>query len=358
MNRILFTIGAGLLACLSAVAYAGFFLACLSTVAYAGEGEDGEKAAAPETPSRWEQLQSRYDLDKDGKITWTEYQKVNSGFTTLDQDGDGVISKDDAEKLPEAPGLEQLQALLKQFGGGSPFGGMVAIPGMGGGNPFGGMGGFPGMGGGNSFGGMGGFPGRCGGNPFGGMGGCPGMGGGNPFGGMGGFPGRCGGNPFGQVQGGPDMAKFLDGLRKQVESAKKDGAATPNPFDLGSALEGGAPAFFGSKPEGIAVAIASQQADESKDGTLTKAEWSAWLKTLDADEKGAVSKEKLATLLPEQARSFGSMLLTPMFDHDADGTIEISDLEAAWKAADKDGDGSVVIKDLAPKGAMAVPFGK
>ena len=111
-------------------------------------------------------------------------------------------------------------------------------------------------------------------------------------------------------------------------------------------------------PKGIAVAIASRQADTNQDGTVTKAEWNAWLKTLDADEKGAVSKEKLATLLPEQARAFGSMLLPPMFDDDKDGTVEIADLEAAWKAADKDGDGSVVIKDLVPMGPMGAPFGK
>ncbi len=398
MKRVLYTLGAGL-------------LACLSTVAYAGEGEDGKKAAKAKAPSRWEQLQSRYDLDKDGKITWTEYQKVISGFSTLDQDGDGVISKEDAEKLPAAPGLEQFQALLKQLGGGQglpfgqahggPFGGAHGGPfGAAHGGPFGGMHGFPIMGGvpfggahggpfgGTPFGGMRGFPGMCGGpfgrahgGPFGGMQGIPFMGGGNPFGaahggpfgaahggpfgaahgnpfgGMRGFPG-IGGGPFSAAQGGPDMAKLLEGLKKQAEGAKKGDATPPSPFGLGSPPQGGTPAFFGQMPKGIAVAIASRQADTNQDGTVTKAEWNAWLKTLDADEKGAVSKEKLATLLPEQARAFGSMLLPPMFDDDKDGTVEIADLEAAWKAADKDGDGSVVIKDLVPMGPMGAPFGK
>ena len=395
MNRILFGLGVAL-------------FACLPNTAHADEGKEGEKpAATKKAPSRWEALKQRFDLNEDGRITWEEYRKVTSGFTALDQDGDGVITKKDADKLPAAPGIEQLQKLLAQLGGqgagglqslqglpglggrlpfaggqfpgmggGSPFmGGAFPIaggqlPGMGGGFP--GMGGgFPGMGGGFpgmgvGFPGMGGrFPGMGGGFPgmgggFPGMGsGFPGMGG--PFPGMGGqFPGT--GGPFPGKGGLPQGAKSLEELlAKAKDAAAKAGkgeAPAKPPFDLGSMFPGGTPVVMGGNAGDLAIVLVAKKADTDEDGTLSKAEWSAWLKTLDADEKGAVKSEKLAALFPAQLGGFAATLVQSLFDHDRDGTLEVADLEAAHKAADKDGDGAIVIKDLVPAGAMGLPFGK
>jgi hypothetical protein len=235
------------------------------------------------------------------------------------------------------------------FGGGMPHGGAMPFGGapfMGGGmRPFG-AGASP-FGGGMPWGG-GAFP-LGGAMPFGG--GATPFGGALPFrGGMfplGGQPGRGGAMPFmGGAWTGP-------GAGASGSTEKSDAKPAPaGPFDLG-ALLGGASPMPGHAPAGVSILMVARTADADKDGTLSAAEWSAWLETLETDEEGAIAKAQFEKLFPPQMAGFASMMAKSLFDHDRDGALERSDFEAAFKEADKDGDGDVVLEDLMP----ASPFG-
>ena len=174
----------------------GLVLALSLVLAPHAWADEGEKTEGKEKPpaSPWEAMTRHYDLDKDGKITWEEYRKVQSGFTTLDADGDGTISKEDFEKRARSPvvtwfgarghgdgdgdgdgdgNTEQLEKLLRLFGAAHGRGhgiGLFGVPRMV--HPHGSMtilggpmgwstwGGHPGFGRGMPFGmhGMGGMP--------------------------------------------------------------------------------------------------------------------------------------------------------------------------------------------------------
>ena len=43
----------------------------------------------------WKFLSKKYDKNKDGKISWKEYQRDKDKFRSLDKDGDRYITKDD-----------------------------------------------------------------------------------------------------------------------------------------------------------------------------------------------------------------------------------------------------------------------
>jgi hypothetical protein len=85
-------------------ALAAVFLVGLIPLVQAQEGDkkeekpQGEAKPAPDEGAR---MLERFDLNKDGRVTWEEYQKVRSGFTRLDADGDGVLTREDAEKLKQ-----------------------------------------------------------------------------------------------------------------------------------------------------------------------------------------------------------------------------------------------------------------
>ena len=76
---------------------AALLVAALAPCASAGDGEE----AQPATPHEhlWQTLSARFDLDGDGKITWEEYQKVQSGFAMHDTNQDGAITAEDLPAL-------------------------------------------------------------------------------------------------------------------------------------------------------------------------------------------------------------------------------------------------------------------
>jgi hypothetical protein len=70
----------------------------------AQEGEQKEEKPAAEAkpaPDEGARMLERFDLNKDGRVTWEEFQKVRSGFTFLDADGDGVLTRADTERLKQ-----------------------------------------------------------------------------------------------------------------------------------------------------------------------------------------------------------------------------------------------------------------
>ena len=86
------------------VALAAIVLVGLIPLVQAQEGAEPEekpRAEAKPAPEEGARMLERFDLDKDGRVTWEEYQKVRSGFTFLDADGDGVLTRKDVEKLKQ-----------------------------------------------------------------------------------------------------------------------------------------------------------------------------------------------------------------------------------------------------------------
>ncbi|MHC4549992.1 MAG: EF-hand domain-containing protein [Planctomycetota bacterium] len=86
----------------------------------AQEGEQKEEkppAQAQEPPSRASRMLERFDLNRDGRVTWEEYQKVHSGFAHLDADGDGVITQADLEKVEQRARAEGPQRPRARRGG-------------------------------------------------------------------------------------------------------------------------------------------------------------------------------------------------------------------------------------------------
>ncbi len=77
-------------------------LLALIPLVQAQEGEQKEEKAPAEAkpaPDEGAEFLERFDLNKDGRVTWEEFQKVRSGFTRLDADGDGVLTRGDLEQL-------------------------------------------------------------------------------------------------------------------------------------------------------------------------------------------------------------------------------------------------------------------
>jgi hypothetical protein len=84
---------------LTAVALLG-----LIPLVQAQEGEQKEEkppAEAKPAPDEGARMLERFDLNKDGRVSWEEFQKVRSGFTFLDADGDGFLTRADTEKLKQ-----------------------------------------------------------------------------------------------------------------------------------------------------------------------------------------------------------------------------------------------------------------
>jgi len=86
------------------VALAAVVLIALIPLVQAQEGVEAEEkpqAEAKPAPEEGARMLERFDLNKDGRVTWEEFQKVRSGFSRLDADGDGVLTRADAKKLKQ-----------------------------------------------------------------------------------------------------------------------------------------------------------------------------------------------------------------------------------------------------------------
>ena len=100
---------------------------------FATAQEPAKEAPAAAAPKPGAPFFERFDLNKDGKVDWEEYQKVKSGFATLDADHDGAITEGDMAKIVER-NLQRMRKtmrrrMMRHFGGGD----MRRGPGMGGG---------------------------------------------------------------------------------------------------------------------------------------------------------------------------------------------------------------------------------
>jgi hypothetical protein len=73
--------------------------ALLGVMPFATAQEPAKEPAA--TPAPGALFFRKFDLDKDGKVGWEEYQKVRSGFAALDVDRDGAITQADMTKIAE-----------------------------------------------------------------------------------------------------------------------------------------------------------------------------------------------------------------------------------------------------------------
>jgi hypothetical protein len=94
---------------------AGAFVGVFASAVFAGDVP--EKAAGLDVKGSWETFSKQFDLDRDGKVSWTEYQQVVSGFASVDGNHDGTIDKDEFDKAPHAgllaiPGLAGLDGVL------------------------------------------------------------------------------------------------------------------------------------------------------------------------------------------------------------------------------------------------------
>ncbi len=77
----------------------------IATCALLGfESPAQEPAKAPPAaaaPAPGAEFLERFDLDKNGSVTFEEFQKVKSGFAALDADGDGAITQAEIAKVAE-----------------------------------------------------------------------------------------------------------------------------------------------------------------------------------------------------------------------------------------------------------------
>jgi hypothetical protein len=72
--------------------------ALLGLLSFATAQEPPKEApAAAQGPGA--ELLARCDLDKDGQVSWEEYQKVKSGFARLDADGNGFVTREEIAKV-------------------------------------------------------------------------------------------------------------------------------------------------------------------------------------------------------------------------------------------------------------------
>ncbi len=427
-----------------------FAALCLFAPTWAQDAEKPKAPAAKPKPpapvAPWKAVQTRYDLDGNGTITWEEWQKVHSGFAALDANRDGKISAEEIKKRTStgpAAGIHMArsggtlpghatapQAHMFRMAGGPmmayrrgghggaqaqqahfAFGGpMMAHPrmafrmmgGMGGGPramafapwngghqvpfarmaPMGAWGRGPWHGGMYSYGApmrmMGGWGSR---GPWGGQSpwGAGGMRwhGGPPHGG--GHPAAAwgwGSAPYGRqafavapqqhMQGGRmprgphDRGMWMGpGAARVMVAPAKAGTGAPKPavaVKSGGTMMGMPNAEQRTRMAGMML---GRGADADQDGTVTADEFKKLVAAASGD-KGGVSVAKLVGKLhgganvPESA----ARSMTPLFDHDQDGKVEASDLEAIFKALDKDKDGKLTRKELGvPGGGFGMRIG-
>jgi len=74
-------------------------------------------AAAAATPDFGAVFFEKFDLNKDGSVTWEEYQKVHTGFAALDADNNGVITAPDIAKCMERRQKHMQEAMQRRMQG-------------------------------------------------------------------------------------------------------------------------------------------------------------------------------------------------------------------------------------------------
>jgi hypothetical protein len=72
--------------------------------------EPAKESAAPEPGA---EFFAKFDLDKNGSVSWEEFQKVKSGFAALDADGNGAITAPELGKAVEQR-RERMQKTMQQ----------------------------------------------------------------------------------------------------------------------------------------------------------------------------------------------------------------------------------------------------
>jgi hypothetical protein len=90
-----------------------------------------EPAQEPPAPKPGAAFHGRFDLDKDGRVTFEEFQRVRSGFAALDADGDGAVTEAEAAKAAERREQRIREAMQRRMqqsrrgarGRGGPWGG-------------------------------------------------------------------------------------------------------------------------------------------------------------------------------------------------------------------------------------------
>ena len=329
-------------------------LALTALLAFPQARADDEAETAPPKPDAattlWESHAKTFDLDGDGRITWEEYQKVTSGFATLDADKDGAITKADVEALGTKlqGGLQGSHAAVflgtpqggfhQVFGGpqgGDANGLMRLLPFL-----LGGQGG-PGMHGMPSMGGMGPMHGM----PFGF----------GPWGGHGMGGGMLGGCRQPGCQTRTSM-QILPWLFAGAESELAPGAPPAQEGEIATPL---AEALGGLMPASlkrlVAFGLVAQTADEDADRALTRAEWTAGVKTL-TKEDGSLDLSGLKKTAGIQGMPFpggAAAILETLLDVNADGKVDAEDLQGVFEKLDTNGDGKVTEDELLPQGMGA-----
>lgn len=139
-----------------------------------------------------------------------------------------------------------------------------------------------------------------------------------------------------------------------------DGALTPDDAPEGGGHHGRPGDAGGPDPSDEAAAgcrvgdprkagfLLARAADADASHDVTADEWTAFLATLGADADGVVSLDALAAALPAPPHAPADptdtaqrdAALTRAFDYDADGAVEISDLESLFAMLDRNDDGS------------------
>jgi EF hand len=89
-------------------------LLCITASALLGMSapaqEPAKEPAAAAAPAPGAEFLAKFDLDKNGSVTFEEFQKVKSGFTKLDADGNGAITQADLAKV-----MEQRRARMQKM---------------------------------------------------------------------------------------------------------------------------------------------------------------------------------------------------------------------------------------------------
>jgi Ca2+-binding EF-hand superfamily protein len=96
-------------------------------------------------------------------------------------------------------------------------------------------------------------------------------------------------------------------------------------------------------PEALAFMIA-HHADDDRDGEVTAAEWKAHVAEIDGNGDGALAADELhfRRRMPSPESAGGEAALPPFvtqWDTNRNGSLESSELDALFAAADEDGDG-------------------